>query len=100
MKKLTTASEGWRVQGGRLEVHVELSMDRWHSRLPIWEAVNPDWTAVMDSHEAVQKMQTCHNPRAGIPEMASPLEVEGSWKAGGYQTNHTHHLRGEERERA
>jgi hypothetical protein len=53
----------------------------------------------MGSQEAVQKIQTCHNPKAGILEMASPLEFEGLRKACGNQTNYTEHLRGEEREK-
>ena len=53
----------------------------------------------MGSREADQKMQPCHNPKAGIQEMASPLEVECLMKAWGKQTNYTEHLRGEEREK-
>jgi hypothetical protein len=97
---VTEPVEGWCLQGDRQEEHVELAMDRWHSRRLIWEPVNPDQTSsVMSSHVAVQKMQTCHNPKTGIPEMASPLEVECLMKAWGNQTNYTEHLRGEERER-
>jgi hypothetical protein len=53
----------------------------------------------MGSREADQKMQPCHNPKAGIQEMASPLEFEGLRKACGNQTNYTEHLRGEKREK-
>ena len=98
--EVTTAAESCCLQGERPEIHVELAMDRWHSRHPIWEPVNPDWTSsVMGSQEAVQKMQTCHNPKAGILDMASPLEVECSRKAWGNQTNQTEHLSREQRER-
>ena len=98
--EVTMAAEGWCLQGERQEVHVELAMDRWHSRRQIWEPVNPDWTSsAMGSQEAVQKMQTCHNPKAGILEMASPLEFESLRKACGNQTNYTEHLRIEEKER-
>lgn len=77
--KLTMALGGWCLQGQRQEVCVVLSLDRWHSRLPIQDPVNTDWTSsLMGSHGAVQKMQTCHNPKAGILEGASPLEVEGT----------------------
>ena len=98
--EVTMAAEGWCLQGERQEVHVELAMDRLHSRRQIWEPVNPDWTSsAMDSQQAVQKMQTCHNPKAGILEIASPLEVECSRKAWGNQTNQTEHLSREQRER-
>lgn len=86
----TAAAESWCLQGERQKAHGELAMDRWHSRHPIWEPVNPDWTSSgMGSNEVVQKMQTCHSPKAGRLELASPLEVEGSQKAWGNQTDHT-----------
>lgn len=81
------------------------SVGRWIGGIPGFRSgihwILPDWTSsVMGSHEAVRKLQTCHNPKAGILGMASALEVEGTWKAGRHQTNHTQHLRGKETERA
>lgn len=54
---------------------------------------------MMGSHEGLQKMQVGQNPKVVVMEVASTLEVESTWRAGGYQTNHTEHLGGEETER-
>lgn len=54
---------------------------------------------MMSSHEGLQKMQVCQSPKVVVLEVASILEVESTQKAGGYQTNHTEHLGGEETER-
>lgn len=50
------ASGGWSLLGQSQEVGVELTMDSWDSRAPMWEMGNPPATSsAADSLEAVQK---------------------------------------------
>lgn len=91
-QKLTMAG-GWCLQEQRQQVGVELSVDIWGPRGPIFEPVTPPWSSlVAHSIKALQKLQGCHNAKAGNQEAATPLEVEGAWEAGRYQPHHREDL--------